>query len=139
MEHLVPPRSLRNWMELPVARIANFSPIVMSDLKPESVRAILTVHSFERFPVTENDRLTGVLTRREFAAAEAHGRPPVIERAVVCRPDTTLREVADLIVGSPSGLLVLQDDPGGTGRVIGVITMHDILRAQKMFARDQEA
>jgi CBS domain-containing protein len=42
------------------------------------------------------------------------------------------------MVGSPSGLLVVQDEIGATGRVIAVITLHDILRAQKMFARDQQ-
>jgi CBS domain-containing protein len=62
----------------------------------------------------------------------------VLEAAVTCLPSTPLREVADLIVGSPSGLLVVQDELGATGRVIAVITMHDNLLAQKMFACNQQ-
>jgi CIC family chloride channel protein len=136
IDRLVPPRSLRTWMELPVARIANFSPIVARDLSSTALEELLARHPYDRFPVVENDRLAGIVTRREAAAAAAQ-RPPALEPAVTCRPGTPLREVADLIVTSPSGLLVIQDEVGATGRVIGVITMHDILRAQKMFARDQ--
>jgi CIC family chloride channel protein len=137
VDRLVPPRSLRTWMELPVARIANFSPIVARDLSSTALEELLARHPYDRFPVVENDRLAGIVTRREAAAAAAAQRPPALEPAVTCRPGTPLREVADLIVTSPSGLLVIQDEVGATGRVIGVITMHDILRAQKMFARDQ--
>lgn len=86
--------------------------------------------------MVEHDRLTGVLTRREAESALAATRAPLREPAVACRPNTPLREVADLIVGSPSGILVVQDEVGATGRVIAVITMHDILRAQKIFARE---
>ena len=138
VERLVPPRSLRTWMELPVARIANFSPFVVRDLEPTALREFLKTHSHDRFPVVDHDRLTGLLTRREAESALAANLAPVLEPAVTCRPDTPLREVADLIVGSPSGLLVVQDEVGATGRVIAVITMHDILRAQKAFARDQQ-
>jgi len=138
VERLIPPRSLRTWMELPVARIANFSPIAVRDLTAESLQAFLAEHSHERFPVVQGETLQGVLIRREATAAIKEQRTPALETAVTCRPDTSLREVADLIVTSPSGLLILQDEIGPQGRVIGVITMHDILRAQKLFARDQQ-
>jgi CIC family chloride channel protein len=138
VERLVPPRDLRSWMGLPVARIANFSPSVVRDLAPEALRTFLADHQHERFPVVVDDRLLGVLTRREALSALAAGRAPELETAVTCRANSTLREVADLIVNSASGLLVLQDEVGEQGRLIGVITMHDILRAQKMFARDQQ-
>ncbi len=138
LERIVPPRSLRTWMQLPVARIANFSPIVVRDLGPDALRDWLKAHTQTRFPVVERDCLTGVLTRREAEIALAAGRAPVLEPAVTCVAATPLREVADLIVGSPSGLLVVQDEAGPAGRVIAVITMHDILRAQKIFARDQQ-
>ena len=138
VERLVPPRSLRTWMELPVARIANFSPFVVRDLGPGALREFLQTHSHDRFPVVDHDHLAGLLTRREAEVALAAARAPVLEPAITCRANTPLREVADLIVSSPSGLLVVQDEVGSNGRVVAVITMHDILRAQKIFAREQQ-
>jgi CIC family chloride channel protein len=137
VERLVPPRTLRTWMELPVARIANFSPIVVRDLSATGLSELLTAQAHDRFPVVTDDRLAGVLERREAEAALAAQRAPVLRPAVSCLADTSLREVADLLVNAPSGLLVLQDKSGVGGRVIGVVTLHDILRAQKMFAQDQ--
>jgi CBS domain-containing protein len=124
-------------MELPVARIANFSPIVVRDLSATGLSELLTAQAHDRFPVVTDDRLAGVLERREAEAALAAQRAPVLRPAVSCLADTSLREVADLLVNAPSGLLVLQDKSGVGGRVIGVVTLHDILRAQKMFAQDQ--
>jgi CIC family chloride channel protein len=86
--------------------------------------------------VVKADRLIGVLTRRDAQSALAAQKEPELETAVACGPDTPVREVADLIVSSPSGLIVVLDRP--EGRVIGVITMHDLLRAQLAFARDQQ-
>ncbi len=136
VEKLVPPRSLRTWMELPAARIANFSPVIIGDPAPAALRELLDRHGHERFPVVEGGRVTGVLTRREAEAALAAHRAPVYEPVTSCTPATSVREVADRIVSSPSGLIVVLDQPGGG--VIGVITMHDLLRAQMAFAREQQ-
>ena len=135
VERLVPPRSLRTWMELPAARIANFSPLVISDLAPEALRNFLRDHPHDRFPVVVDGRLAGVLTRTAAVDALAQGRPPVLEPAVTLTPATPVREVAARIVDSPSGLIVVVGPNGGAN---AVITMHDILRIQMNFANDQQ-
>jgi len=135
IERFVPPRSLRTWMELPSARIANFSPLVISDLSGDAVRKTMGEQPHTRFPVVIEGRLTGVLTRNEALNALDDSRPPVLEPAVTCGPTTPVREVATKIVDSPSGLIILVDQPGS---VIGVITMHDILRAQMNLANNQQ-
>jgi CIC family chloride channel protein len=135
VERLVPPRSLRNWMELPSARIANFSPIVVRDLTPEAIREFLAGQDHSRFPALVDGRLSGVLTRTEALAALAASRAVVLESVVSCTPTTSVRDVAAKIVDSPSGIIVLVDQ---SENVIGVITMHDLLRAQMNFARNQE-
>lgn len=132
---LVPPRSLRTWMELPSARIANFSPIIVADLSPTAVHEFMAGHGHERFPVVQEGKLLGVLTRKEALAAVAAGRPFTIEPAVTCTPATPVRDVATQIVESPSGLVILI---GRNGGVNGIITMHDILRAQMGFANSQQ-
>ena len=76
-----------------------------------------------------------MLTRSEALNALEASRPPMLEPAVTCTPTTSVREVATKIVDSSSGLIILLDQPG---HVIGVITMHDILRAQMHFANNQQ-
>ena len=56
LDQFVPPRSLRNWMELPSARIANFSPAVVRDLTPPAIREFLATHPQERFPAVVDGR-----------------------------------------------------------------------------------
>jgi chloride channel protein, CIC family len=136
VERLVPPRSLRTWMELPSARIANFSPVSTGNVTTTGLRELLDRSTYARFPVVTDGKVAGVLTRNEAHAAIAAQRAPVLESAVTCVPGTPVREVANQIVNSPSGLIILMDKPDGS--VIGVITMHDLLRAQMAFARDQQ-
>jgi CIC family chloride channel protein len=135
VDQLVPPRNLRMWMELPSARIANVSPLVVRDLTPDALREFFAAHPHDRFPVVQAGGLTGVLTRSEASAALAAGRAPILESAVTCAPNTAVREVASRIVDSPSGLVVVVGPNGG---VNGVITLHDLLRAQMEFASHQQ-
>lgn len=135
VDRLVPPRNLRTWMELPSARIANFSPLVITDLAPDALRGFLANHVHNRFPVVAEGRLVGVLTRQEATQALLEARAAVLENAVACTPATTVRKVAAMIVDSPSGLVVVVGKNGG---VNAVITMHDILRAQMGFADNQQ-
>ncbi|MDB6114233.1 MAG: chloride channel protein [Lacunisphaera sp.] len=135
VERLVPPRSLRNWMELPSARIANFTPFVITDLASGALRDFLDSHAHHRFPVVVDGLLTGVLTRQEAMVSLSTARAPVLEPAVTCTPATPVREVATKIVDSPSGLIILVGKNGG---VNAVVTMHDILRAQMNFANNQQ-
>lgn len=135
LERIMPPRDLRTWMELPVARLANFSPVIVHDLAPAARSEVLARHAYDRFPVVQEERLVGVLTRAEAQRAEREGRAPVLEPAVSAPPDQSLREIAQLIVNSPAGLLVIVEP--ATQRVLGVVTLHDILRAEMTFARHQ--
>lgn len=135
VEKLVPPRSLRGWMELPAARIAQFSPIVVQDLAPAALRTFLADNRHDRFPVVKEGRLFGVLTRTEASLALTQDRPPNLETPVTVGPDLPVRVVATKIVDAPSGMVVLVNPDNA---VIGIITMHDLLRAQMEFANNQQ-
>jgi len=136
VERIVPPRSLRTWMELPVARIANFSPVVASDLSGTGLKSLLSLHRHERFPVVADGRLMGVVTRKAAELAQTQGGKPAIEAAVVCTADSSLREVQAKLIESTSQLAVVLDQIGPDGRVVGLMTLHDILRAEMLFAKD---
>jgi CBS domain-containing protein len=55
-------------------------------------------------------------------------RAPKLENATTCLPHQTVRKLQGLLVESPSNFVVLVDDDGG--KILGVITLHDLLRAE---------
>lgn len=136
VERIVPPRSLRTWMELPVARIAMFSPVLATDLSASGLKALLTQHRHERFPVVMEGRLQGILTRKAAEISLTAGELPVLETPVLCTADTSLREVQAKLVESTSQLAVVMDQLSPDGRVVGLMTLHDILRAEMLFAKE---
>ncbi len=128
--HVIPPRDLRSWQAYPVSAIANFRPVVVNNLAPENLRAVLEKNQFKRFPVVEGELLIGCLARTEAAAALAESRAPVLEKAAVCKRSHTIGEVARILIEAPGGFAVLLagDKPAG------IITLHDLLRAQETLA-----
>ncbi len=128
--HIIPPRDLRSWQAYPVSAIANFRPVVIDDLAPENLRVVLEKNQFKRFPVVENGTLIGCLARVEATLALEENRPPVLEKVATCRRSFTISEVARLLIEAPGGFAVLEagDKPAG------VITLHDLLRAQETLA-----
>ncbi len=128
--HVIPPRDLRSWQAYPVSAIANFRPVVVNNLAPENLRAVLKKNQFKRFPVVECELLAGCLARTEAAAALAENRAPVLEKAAVCKRSHTIGEVARILIEAPGGFAVLLagDKPAG------IITLHDLLRAQETLA-----
>ena len=128
IEHVRPPRDLQSWQQFPVSAIANFRPVIIHDLSPVKLQDFLKSHLYQRFPVVQEDKLTGILTRREAEAALRDNRAPKLENATTCLPHQTVRKLQGLLVESPSNFVVLVDDDGG--KILGVITLHDLLRAE---------
>jgi len=133
VERLVPPRDLRTWQETPVSRIANFRPIIVQELSAPGLQRLLGAHPQERFPVRQDGRLTGILTRLEAQAALREGRAPAIEPAFTCRRDTPIRAVQAKLIESPSQIVVIIG--GEQEHVIGLVTLHDLLRAEMNFTQ----
>ena len=133
IEHVIPPRDLRAWQGAPVSRIGNFRPVIVRDLSPAALKQLLEEKAHDRFPVAQADgRPLGVLTRAEARAAVAECREPRLVAAPICRREATVREVQSLLIDSPEGIVVIV--AGVDGRVIGLVTLHDLLRAETTFA-----
>ncbi|MEO7167480.1 MAG: chloride channel protein, partial [Chthoniobacterales bacterium] len=128
--HVIPPRDLRSWQAYPVSAIANFRPVTVDNLAPENLAAVLAKNQFKRFPVVEGEKLIGCLARVEAESALAEGRAPRLEKATVCKRNQTISEVARLLIEAPGGFAVLEagDKPAG------IVTLHDLLRAQETLA-----
>jgi CIC family chloride channel protein len=101
MAHVVPPRDLRSWQNLPVSAIAQFEPVVISSLDEAAIIAVLDGNPYQRFPVIKDGILDGILVRTEFAQARAEQRPVRLLPAVSARPSQTIRECQALLIGSP--------------------------------------
>ncbi|MCC5022580.1 MAG: CBS domain-containing protein [Candidatus Synoicihabitans palmerolidicus] len=63
-----------------------------------------------------------------------HGDDAMIDHVATCRRDATIRDVQGKIIESPANMVVIV---GGEDDVpIGLMTLHDILRAEILFTKD---
>jgi CIC family chloride channel protein len=133
LEHVRPPRDLRSWQELPVSAIANFSPVVVSELDPAATRKTLDEHPYQQFPVVRSGKLEGVLTRKEAEVARAQNRAPVLAPATTCLREQTVAALQMLLIESETHFVVVLDRK--EGEMIGLVTLHDLLRAESALAQ----
>ncbi len=128
LEKLLPPRDLQSWQKLPVSAIANFQPVVLDNLDPANVQKVLKAHTFAHFPVMQEGQLCGIVSRAELAAALAEKRTPKPAALVRCEARQTIRELQARLIDSPAGMAVVCDT--ANGKLLGLVTLHDLLRAQ---------
>lgn len=128
LKHVMPPRDLRGWQESPVSAITNLRPVVVENLAPTELQRILKSHPFQRFPVARDGNIAGILTRKEAEAALAANREPKLEPAVVCTGEENIRQLQSRLIESTSLIVVVLDK--ADGRPIGLVTLHDLLRAE---------
>jgi CIC family chloride channel protein len=128
IEHVRPPRDLQSWQQLPVSTIANFQPVVIQSLDKAQIQAVLKANPYERYPVVKDDKIEGMLSRAEAELAIAQNRQPKLEPATVCLPGQTVRELQNLLIGSGVTIVAVAQEPGG--KLLGIVTLHDLLRAE---------
>jgi CIC family chloride channel protein len=135
IEHSIPPRDLRAWQDAPVSRIANFRPVLVRDTSPAALAQLLADKPYERFPVVDLAALPlGLLNRAEAQQATAEQRAPKLVPVPTVRRETPIREVQRHLIDSPAGVVLVQ--AGADDRVIGLVTLHDLLRAEAVFAKN---
>jgi len=134
LEHVIPPRDLQQWQQWPISSITNFKPVVLEALDSDALRKLLLAHPYQNFPVLLNGKVEGILSRKEAEAALLQNRAPKLDPLVVGFPDQTVRRLQFLLLDSPSGFVVILDKPGG--RLLGIVTLHDLLRAEVSFTRE---
>ncbi len=76
----------------------------------------------------EGGKLKGIVKREEIVASITERRPFRVEPALTCRPGETIRESQVRLIESTTGTLALTDH--ADGKVLAVVTLHDLLRAQ---------
>ncbi len=134
VEQVMPPRDLRSWQETQVGRAANFRPVLLRSLDHGSMQEVLDGSNHERYPVVIDLKLRGVITRENMERVIKLGEEPNITPVATCRRDSTIREVQSKIIESPAHMVVII---GGLDEVpIGIMTLHDILRAEILFTKE---
>ena len=128
MAHVVPPRDLRSWQNLPISAIAHFQPVIVTSLEETTVIALLEKTPYQRFPVASAGTVEGILVRTAFEQAKKENRRVGLLPAVTARPSQTIRECQALLIESTCGLIVITDT--AQGHPLAVVTLHDLLRAQ---------
>ena len=134
IEHVRPPRDLRSWEQLPVSAIANFHPVVLTSLAEPDLRAAWAAHPYQQFPLVCEESLQGVLLRATAERALARKTPVPVLPATTCLRHETIGHLQKLLIESDSRFVVVLDRPHG--RVVGLVTLHDLLRAQTMYAQE---
>ena len=127
LDHIIPPRDLGAWQQLPTSAIANFHPVSLTDLASESMRGAIDQYPYANFPLLQDGKVVGVLTRHDMERALLTHMPPEFEPAVTADPNESIRGIQSRIIDSRTGMVVLCDEKQA---LLGVITLHDLLRAQ---------
>jgi CIC family chloride channel protein len=134
VERFAPPRDLREWQKQPIAHLANPKPVVVTSLELKQIQTLLQNYPYTQFPVVIGGQIRGVLTREEAARAIREKHPPELVAATICQPDLSLRAVEIQLIESRTGFLLLQEQADGP--LVGILTLHDILRAQQAAAEE---
>ena len=113
---------------MPIGAIANPHPIVLIDLAPEKLKRAVDDHPYAYFPLVSEGHLKGIIGRKDILSALTAGVLPEIIPAVTCYPEQTVREIGNKFIESPSNIVVVMDRE--SENVTGIITLHDLLRAQ---------
>jgi chloride channel protein, CIC family len=105
-------------------------------LKAADVQATLRSHPYRYFPVLLEGKTPQVLSRKEVELAMAERRDARVEGAITCLPTQTIRELQVLLVESHQGVVLVFDHAGGS--LLGVVTLHDLLRAEMAMGKESE-
>ena len=133
LEHVRPPRDLQSWEQLPVSALANFQPVILTSLAEPDLRQLLAAHPYQQFPVVLDGQLQGVLTRAAAQKALADHTPVPLKPATTCQREETVGRLQELIIESDTQFVLILDRPAG--HVLGLVTLHDLLRAQTNMAQ----
>ncbi len=123
-----PPIDIRSWQNLPISSIANPHPVIVRSLSESYLREFLERHPYNCFPLVLNNERIELITREQIESILKHKAVPEFYAAVNCHPEQTVREVGNRFIESPHGCIIMLDKK--TGMIVGIVTLHDLIRAQ---------
>lgn len=123
-----PPRNLQAWQAIEAGHLMSAKVVAFESSDLKDADRLLQNCPYRCFPVKDSGVLTGVVSREEVRKFITTGHAPHIEPAVTCHPDEMVRDLSERFIQSPAGFLIVTARDGGT--ILGILTLHDLLRAQ---------
>lgn len=123
-----PPVDLQGWQNLPVAAIANPAPVMLGGLGESELREKLERFPFNNFPLFVDGRIQGIVTRQQMEESLNARTAPEVHKAAFCHPEQTVREIGRKFLESSTLVLIVVEKK--TRQVRGIVTLHDLIRAQ---------
>ncbi|AOM82547.1 CBS domain-containing protein [Salisediminibacterium beveridgei] len=125
LHHIIlPALTAKDMMSTPVRVIA-------PDTTIETASKMLYRYGHTGFPVVENDRITGIISRRDVDKALHHqlGHAPVkgymSRNPITISKDTTIEEIRELMIEDQVGRLPVMDG----NQLAGIVSRSDVIRA----------
>lgn len=132
LSQVMPPRDFREWGRYPVSAIANYQPALITDLEPETLHGMFGRVSYSRLVYQQDRQPPGLVLRDEALKALQTGGSVPIHAAPTCQRGDAIVKVQRQLVDSLHGIALILDADAGV--VVGLVTLHDLLRAQQQFA-----
>jgi CIC family chloride channel protein len=129
---VVPPRDFREWEGYPVSAIANYQPVLLADLERKTFETAMERFPYMRFVYQVDEQPPGIILRQDMIEAVKQSRTVPIHANPTCLRTDSIAHVQRLLVDSIHGMVLVLDRDAG--RVAGLLTLHDLLRAQQNFA-----
>ena len=105
---------------------------MLSDLEKKTLETALETFPYMRFVYQVSEQPPGIILREDMIVALKQLRPVPIHANPTCLRTDSIAHVQRLLVDSIHGMVLVLDRDAG--RVAGLLTLHDLLRAQQGFA-----
>ena len=132
LSQVMPPRDFREWERYPVSAIANYQPTLIADLEAPTLRGVFDRVSYSRLVYQQDRQPPGLVVRDEALKALAAGVAVPVHAAPTCLREDPIVKIQRQLVDSLHGIVLILDQDAGVA--VGLVTLHDLLRAQQQFA-----
>jgi CIC family chloride channel protein len=120
---------IKSWAALqkrPVATIATFKPMMAGMTNRKELTGLVDEYSYRFFPLVRGNELEGLISRTAVLEGTEETVNP--QPVSIVSPNTPIKEAVNQMVTESADLLVLVAERNGPP--IGIVTLHDVLRAQ---------
>jgi chloride channel protein, CIC family len=126
LDQHIPTKSWAALQKRPIGTIAVFEPITVGTTARKDLVPMVEEHPYRFFPLVVANRLEGLIARSSVLEGSEEHVAPQPARTVL--PNTPIKEAVHRMVTESANLLVIVADQDGPP--IGIVTLHDVLRAQ---------
>jgi len=128
LHKIKPPLDIWSWQNLPVSAIANYHPVVVSSTDPKELKMAIEKYPYNNFPLVKDGRVEGILAREKIKGFLSSQGELEIWPAAFCYEDETIKEIGNRFLETPANVLLVKRP--GDEQLVGLITLHDLIRAQ---------